>query len=107
MAIIFVEGKAGAGKTSFCFDKIKENMEMGVKSILIVPEQISLSFEKMAVNKLGFLGQKADVLSFNRLFHRLYKDDREYVSKVGKTILMNRAISLCSSKLELYKTVLK
>lgn len=107
MAIIFVEGKAGAGKTSFCFDKIKENMEMGVKSILIVPEQISLSFEKMAVNKLGFLGQTADVLSFNRLFHRLYKDDREYVSKVGKTILMNRAISLCSSKLELYKNCAK
>ncbi len=107
MAIVFVEGKAGAGKTTYCFDKIKENMEMGVKSVLVVPEQVSLSFEKMAVDKLGFLGQTADVLSFNRLFHRLYNDDREYVSKVGKTILMNRAISSCASKLSVYKNCAK
>ncbi len=107
MAIIFVEGKTGTGKTTYCFDKIKENMDIGVKSILVVPEQVSLSFEKMAVKKLGFLGQTADVLSFNRLFHRLYNDDREYVSKVGKTILMNRAISSCSSKLNVYKNCAK
>ena len=107
MAIVFVEGKAGAGKTTYCFEKIKENMQNGIKSVLVVPEQVSLSFEKMAVEKLGFLGHSADVLSFNRLFHRLYNDDREYVSKVGKTILMNRAIASCSSKLTVYKNCAK
>ena len=107
MAIIFVEGKAGTGKTTYCFDKIKENMANGIKSVLVVPQQVSLSFEKLAVEKLGFLGQTTDVLSFDRLFHRLYNDDREYVSKIGKTILMNRVIAACESKMAVYKNCAK
>lgn len=111
MSVTFIEGKAGSGKTAYCLDKIQENINNGVKSVLIVPEQISLSFEKIAVKKFGFLGNLVDVLSFNRLFYSLSKasdmEERSYVSKVGKTILMNRAVSKASSKLVVYKTSAK
>lgn len=109
MSVTFIEGKAGCGKTAFCLEKIKENIKGGVKSVLIVPEQISLSFEKIAVKEFGFLGNLVDVLSFNRLFYSLSKgnNDRNYVSKVGKTILMNRAVSKASTKLIVYKNSAK
>ena len=109
--LTLIEGEAGSGKTTFCFEKIKENMKSGVKSVLLVPEQITLSFQKTAVKELGFLCDKADILSFNRLFHslskKLGKDDISYVSKVGKTILMNRAISKVAKDLVVYKNATK
>ena len=108
MSVTLIEGKAGSGKTTLCLEKIKENMNKGVKSVLLVPEQITLSFQKMAVKELGFLCDTADVLSFNRLFHSLSKNNEvTYVSKVGKTILMNRAISKVFKDLTVYKNAVK
>ena len=111
MSVTLIEGKAGSGKTTFCFEKIRENMKKDVKSVLLVPEQITLSFQKTAVKELGYLCDQADVLSFNRLFHSLSKkagkDDTSFVSKVGKTILMNRAVSKVAKDLVVYKNATK
>lgn len=106
MSLFFVEGRAGVGKTDFLLEKIKENLHNDIKSILIVPEQISLETECRMIEKIGFVSERNNVLSFNRLFHTMYGEScgekRCYVGKVGKTILMNRAIAKISSKLKVY-----
>lgn len=106
MAVIFVNGLAGSGKTTYCLDKIKENIENKVYSVLLIPEQITLGMEKKAVGRVGYVGGFYDVLSFNRLFYNLYKKtdrkERKYVTKIGKTILISRAVAKISSQLLVY-----
>jgi len=104
MALNIIYGRAGTGKTGFCLEKIKSEEK---QSVIIVPEQTSLSMERMAVKTLGYLGRNCDVLSFNRLFHSLYKQEngkkREYVSSIGKTLIINRLLSENKDKLTVFK----
>lgn len=104
MALQFILGRSGSGKTSFCLEKIKNHSG---KSIIIVPEQASLSMEKLATEKIGYLGASCQVLSFNRLFHALYKKQngkkRNYIDKTGKIIIINRLIFNNKEKLTVFK----
>ena len=61
MALSFITGRAGSGKSTYILEKIKNSNE---KAVIIVPEQVSLSMEKMAVDHIGYLGNNYDVLSF-------------------------------------------
>ncbi|MBO5453377.1 MAG: PD-(D/E)XK nuclease family protein [Clostridia bacterium] len=108
MALNLIYGRAGTGKTMLCLEKIKSD---GGTSIIIVPEQTSLSMELLAVEKLGYLGKDCNVLSFNRLFHSLYKQEngkkREYISSIGKTLVINRLLAENSEKLTVFKNAQK
>ncbi len=104
MALNIIYGRSGSGKTNFCLERIKKHQD---KSIIIVPEQTSLSMERLAVKSLGFLGLNCNVLSFNRLFHTLYKEEnskkREYVSAIGKTLIINRLLTENKENLTVFK----
>ncbi len=104
MALNLIYGRSGSGKTSFCLEKIKSDNS---NNIIIVPEQTSLSMERLAVKALGFLGNRCNVLSFNRLFHTLYKQEnskkREYISSIGKTLIINRLLTRNKEKLTVFK----
>ena len=64
---VFITGRSGSGKTHFCLEEMNRLSHEGVKTVLIVPEQLSLSSEHEAIEYLGFLDDTKNVFSFNRL----------------------------------------
>ncbi len=108
MAYFLINGASGTGKTTYFADKINELRIKGEKGVLIIPEQISLISENKIIEKTGYLGRGIDVLSFGRLFYKIYKltlgRKREYVSNVGKTIIVNRILSKNANNLKIYKS---
>lgn len=72
MSLRIICGRAGTGKTSFCFNEIKNNISLDSKTYIITPEQFSYSAEKELLNSLK---QKsiinAEIISFNRIAHRI------------------------------------
>ncbi|MBU0641192.1 MAG: exodeoxyribonuclease V subunit gamma [Planctomycetes bacterium] len=76
MAVTFVLGRAGAGKTHHCLDAALANLacpnEHG-RLILLVPEQASLQMERALVGRtLRQVYARAEVLSFTRLAQRVF-----------------------------------
>jgi len=90
-------GEAGSGKTSRIHEEFLERAKRPLeeRTILIVPEQITLLEQKRLIEELparGLMG--ADVLSFQRLAHRVLseKGERDLVvlDEVGKSMLLYR-----------------
>ncbi len=91
MGLNIISGPAKSGKTQYIMYLIeKESLPL----IQIVPEQISLSYENKIIEKCGYLSADRDVLSFGRLFYRVYKElsykKREYISSSGKAIILTK-----------------
>ena len=68
-------GRAGYGKSYYCMNEIKQNLEEAYDGplIYIVPEQFALTAEydiSKAINRGGTL--EVQVFSFKRLCHRIY-----------------------------------
>lgn len=74
MAVTFVLGRAGSGKTRLCLDSIASALRepaAGERLILLVPEQASFQMEMgLSLRAPGFAFSRADVLSFSRLAQR-------------------------------------
>ena len=93
MGVWITYGPAGSGKTSLCIDKIEKCLSSGEENILLlVPEQLTFHAEKLLADRLGFLcAGKAEVLSFERLAHRLIPPgDRKIIDAAGKGMLLQR-----------------
>ncbi|WP_317856132.1 helicase-exonuclease AddAB subunit AddB [Chakrabartyella piscis] len=75
MALRFIIGRSGTGKTRLCMDEIikKQQESMHTKQILIVPEQFTSQTERdllsLSPNKTILF---AEVLSFGRLAHQFF-----------------------------------
>ncbi len=106
MAVQFICGGAGYGKTHLCIEKIKKDRESGFYTVMIVPEQTSLSVENRMIAKLSYLSSEQDVLSFARLFYRIYKEvsgaRRDSVDTTGKTMLLSKILLNNESKLSVF-----
>ena len=48
MSLQMVYGRAGTGKTAYCFNEIKNNINLVDKIYMITPEQFSYMQEKQA-----------------------------------------------------------
>lgn len=76
MAVRFVLGRAGTGKTQACLSEIRGELRerlVGTPSlILLVPEQAALQMERLLLAGGGLPGLgRCEVLSFRRLAHRV------------------------------------
>ena len=72
MAVRFVIGRAGAGKTAHCLRSVQAALGTsplaGGRLILLVPEQASLQVERALIGGLEqAAAHRAEVLSFRRL----------------------------------------
>ena len=87
MSIRFIFGRAGTGKSKFCFDEIKKkiNNDKDNKLILLVPEQYTFQTEKKI---LKFIGENAlfrtEVLSFKRMAHEVFEECGGRVKEYNK-----------------------
>ena len=72
MSLQFVFGRAGTGKTDYCFQKIKEQITKTNKIYLITPEQFSYMQEKRLLESIETNAVlNAEVITFNRMLDRI------------------------------------
>ena len=78
MSLRFIIGRAGSGKTEYCFEEILQQEH----AILLVPEQYSLQANKELIQKTkGKAILQAEVFYFKKLAYRIFQK-----KGIGKTI---------------------
>ncbi len=94
MSLRFIYGKSGTGKTSFCFNEIKNLIDDNKKVYIITPEQFSFTAEK---NLMRLSGKKAvvnaEVITFKRMAYRIIAEsgmgEQKNISQSGKAMLLS------------------
>ena len=98
MGLQIIYGRAGSGKSEYCYKEIAKDIEKNEKIFLITPEQFSFTAEKKlmeAVKTEAVL--QAEVVHLSRLAKRVIKeigikDDR--MSKCGKAMLISHILTM-------------
>ena len=80
------------------------------RAIYIVPEQFNLQAEKSIIEYTGVEGfEKASVLSFKRLAHRVFEETggicRKYINKAGKKICLASVVDELANELEYFSNL--
>ncbi|MBN1973795.1 MAG: exodeoxyribonuclease V subunit gamma [Sedimentisphaerales bacterium] len=107
MAVQFILGRSGTGKTSYCINSIAKELLTCNKEplILLVPEQATYQAERAILADKGIDGyHRLNVLSFDRLeFLLLGKNTaRESVSRIGRQMIIHRILRENASKLKIF-----
>lgn len=72
MSLQFIFGRAGTGKSSYCYNEIKENINKKNKIFIITPEQFSYMAEKKLIETIEKQAViNAEVITFNRMADRI------------------------------------
>ncbi|MCL2577442.1 MAG: PD-(D/E)XK nuclease family protein [Defluviitaleaceae bacterium] len=110
MAVQFVLGAPGTGKTSFVLRKIREKISEDANAPLyyLVPEQFSLQSERLLLSGEGRgAATQVQVLSFNRLAYRLFsvlgEPPGQHADDLGKQMLLRKVLFEAADELEFYK----
>ena len=97
MALQLILGNSGAGKSHYIFEKIiQESMEQPKKQFfIIVPEQFTMQTQKDLVTMHPRHAiMNIDVLSFERLAHRVFDEvggeHRKILEDTGKNLILRR-----------------
>lgn len=110
MALQFVLGKSGAGKSHLLYEKIiEESMKYPEKNyFIIVPEQFTMQTQRDLVElhpNHGILN--IDILSFMRLAYRVFEEQggmkRTILEDTGKSMLVRRVITEKKEELQIFK----
>lgn len=106
MALRFVFGRAGSGKSRLCLEEICAlvgEKPSGAPLILLVPEQASYQMEVQLASRLGGM-MRAQVLSFKRLAWRVLSEvgggQRPLLGEIGKRMLLRRVLLAQRSELK-------
>lgn len=76
MGLRFVYGRAGTGKSDFCFQEIKRNIDNN-RIYMITPEQFSFMAEKKLMEVIETEAVfNAEVLTFDRMAYRIMNEVR-------------------------------
>ena len=112
MAVRFVIGRAGAGKTAHCLASVRQHLKTSAESderlILLVPEQASLQTERALLSHPDVgATHRAEVLSFQRLAFRILQRGgvarRRALSSVGRALVLRHLLGELHSRLTLYR----
>lgn len=98
MALQFIYGRAGSGKTAYVLERVAQAVDDGRQAILLVPEQYTHIAERKLLRRIGKISAEgAEVLSFDRLAQRAAKEmgaaARKRISATGKSILIADILS--------------
>ncbi len=86
-----VYGKSGTGKSTYIFNKIKEEILNKEKIYIITPEQFSFTAEKRLLEKAGGAVINAEVLTFSRMAYRVINElgnNLKNIEDFGKSMLI-------------------
>ena len=108
MALHFILGPAGAGKTHFCIHRLAAEIErepLGPPLLFLLPEQATFIHERLLAQACpggGFC--RAEVTSFSRLVYRAYQragvKPLAPLSEGGKLMLGAAVIADCRDRLQ-------
>lgn len=98
MGLRLICGRAGTGKSHYCFWKIKENLTKEKKIYMITPEQFSFTAEKKLLETISSNSViHAEVLTFARMAHRVANTvggvTKVNLDKAGKAMLFYDILS--------------
>ena len=105
MSLQLILGRSGTGKTTYCYENIKNVINNKEKIYIITPEQYSFTAEKNLLDSLGTNSVvNAEVLSFNRIAHKVFLETggakKTFLSKCGKNIIIFDILSKNKKKLK-------
>jgi ATP-dependent helicase/nuclease subunit B len=104
MAIRFILGTSGSGKTRWCIDAIAAALREGGTEplVFLVPEQATFQAERAILSCAGVSGySRLQVLSFNRLQFRLCRGGvQSELTPLGRGMLVRQALSSCAGSLQ-------
>ena len=93
MGLRLIYGRAGSGKSEYCFSEIAKKIETEEKIIIITPEQFSFTLERKlmeAINTKAVLN--AEVVTLSRMAYRVLQEvgglNKTNLSKCGKAMLI-------------------
>ena len=109
MALQFILGASGTGKTKYLYDTVTKLAAEQEKRrfYFIVPEQFTLQTQKelVACNPAGGIFN-IDVLSLARLAHKVFeelgREQRTVLKDIGKSMLMKRVLTECREELLMF-----
>lgn len=112
MALRFIIGTAGTGKTHLCMDEIIKNQTSGKgRQIFIVPEQFTSQAERDLIThspKNAILS--AEVLSFGRLAHQVFSKNgmgqKVPLGDIGKSMALQKILLDEKDNLSFFRNVM-
>lgn len=103
-------GRAGSGKTSKILEKIKSDTENHKKSYIVVPEQMTLEYEKQLTDFFDKPLFLCKIMSFERLSGDIIAktggQNADYIDEVGKPALLYNILGKHKDEFSLYKSSL-
>lgn len=113
MSIRLIYGIAGTGKSKFCMDEIKININEKAannKLILLVPEQYTFTTENKVLKLIGeeaFL--RLEVLSFKKMAHEVFEEYggrvKEIIKRSGRSMLIHKVLNENMDSLNYFKKI--
>ena len=110
MAVRFILGRSGTGKTHACIeavcDALVQNPSSPTPLILLVPEQATFQMERAVLARSGGRGyHRLSVLSFDRLNFQLVGQNtvRARLSALGRQMVLGRLLNEVSCDLTVYQ----
>lgn len=111
MALQFIIGRSGTGKTHYMLEQIKQNIKQdpfGPSIILLTPEQASFQMEYGLIESDVIKGSlRAQGLSFRRLAYRVMQETggtaHTPISDTGKAMLLYKLLAEHEPSMKLYR----
>lgn len=112
MGIRFIYGRAGSGKSRFCLEQIKKNLDNKKqnKLILLVPEQYTFQTENKLLHIAGEKALlRAQVLSFKSMAQRVFDECggrvHQNMKDEGKSMLIYKLLQEKGEELEYFNKI--
>ena len=97
MALKFILGNSGSGKTEYMYEQVVKAAEANVKQnyLVVVPEQFTMQTQRKLVDlSTNHAIMNIDVLSFQRLAYRIFdelgKTDIRILEETGKNLVLRK-----------------
>lgn len=108
MAIQFIFGTSGTGKTHYCMEALVRALQTEASRplIFLVPEQATYQAERAVVSRLGVGGyNRLSILSFDRLNFQLIGRNtaRARLSALGRQMVLHRVLHEVTHELAVYQ----
>ncbi len=110
MALTFVYGNSGSGKSEYIYQKIADMAQSAPyqHSFVVVPEQATMSTQKQLVSHMKHhVILNVDVVSFDRLAYRIFDElgvQNTVMEETGKSLVLRRIVEQEKDSLTLLRS---
>jgi len=113
MAVRFITGRAGSGKSSYCISSLRQQLAaepcQNSRLILLVPEQASLQSERYLIGIDLVAGStRGEVLSFSRFAQRILQSSptpwSQVLTPVGRVMVLQKLLGDLGNKLKYFSS---